>query len=259
MTKTKDKSKLFVALYDIHYPLVDWPTFEAALDFLRQNRVAGLVLGGDQFDNQNLSHHTKNKPLLRSRAGFLNEVRGFDEDILKPLERILSKDTKKIYIIGNHDDWTDQFIEENPEFDGIQQHKLLNVEKRGWIVVTCGDDYRHGKLTFIHGEQLSGFGNQTPMGHAKKAVEGYCRNVLYGHLHSPQLFTKSLPHRDNDKWQAQCSPIIGKTNPDYLRKRPTAWLNGMTIIEFQSDGSFNCYLVNIVRGRFAFGGKIYGK
>lgn len=253
------KIRRCVALYDIHYPLVHRPTLNAILDFLSKNPVDLLVFGGDQFDNQNLSHHTKGKPLLRNRAGFLKEVRGFDKEILKPIEGCLPKHCKRIYICGNHDHWTDQFIEENPEFDGIQQHKLLNVENRGWDVVSCGGDFTYGKLTFIHGEQLGGFGNQTPQFHAKKAVEGYCRSVLYGHMHSPQLFTKNLPFRDRDKWQAMCCPIVGETNPQYLRQRPTAWLNGFAIVEFQEDGSFNCYLVNVVDGRFSYGGKQYGK
>jgi predicted phosphodiesterase len=241
----------------MHYPLIHRPTFNAVLDFMDKNPVDGIVLGGDQFDNQNLSHHTKNKPLLRSRAGFLREVNGFDSEVLMPLEVRLKRNAEKIYILGNHDDWTDQFIQENPEFDGIQQYRLLDVERRGWTVIPCGDSFTKGKLTFIHGEQLGGFGNQTPMFHSKKAVEGYCRSVLYGHLHSPQLFTKILPFQDTNKWQAMCCPIIGKTNPEYLRNRPTGWVQGFAIIEFADDGSFNCYLINIIKGQFMYGGKLY--
>lgn len=251
--------QLWVAVYDLHYPLVDKPTWDALLDFVTANRIDGFLFGGDQFDNQNLSPHTRGKPLLRNRAGFLREVQGFDKHVLSLLENKLSKGAEKIYIIGNHDDWTDQFIEVNPEFDGIQQHKLLRLEQRGWKVIPCGQHFRKGKLTFIHGEQLSGFGNQTPSYHAKKAVEGYCRNILYGHLHTPQTFTKTLPHNERDKWQAWCSPILGRTNPHYLRNRPTSWLNGFTIIEFQKDGSFNLYPIIVSGGTFAYGGRVYGK
>jgi len=252
------KTELWLAMYDTHYPLVHVPTFRAILDFMKRNKLDGFLFGGDQFDNQELSPHTRGKPMLRDQAGFLNSVRGFDREILRPIEALLPAGAQRIYLEGNHDHWTQQFIQENPELDGLQQHKLLDIEKRGWKFVPCGQHFRKGKLTFIHGEQLSGFGNQSPTSHAKRALDIYSRNIVYGHLHSPQSHTKVLPYNEADKWQAWCSPIVGMTNPQYLRNRPTAWLNGFTLVEFHGDGYFNVFPCIVTNGRFSYGSVVYG-
>ena len=54
------------------------------------------------------------------------------------------------------------------------------------------------------------------------------------------------------------APIGGKTNPSYLRNRPTSWLNGCVIVEVMEGGYFNVFPVIVTKGRFAYGGKIYG-
>jgi predicted phosphodiesterase len=253
---------LWVCLFDIHHPKVHKPTLNAAREFIACNRskVAGVYLGGDQFDNEEISHHNSNKPLYKPAGSYDRNTRSFDAQVLTPIEEIIPRGVEKIWQIGNHDDWEYQFIESHPELQGtIERPILLNLEKRGWQVIPCGGSYEIGKLTLIHGETLSGVGNQASGYHAKKAVETYAGSVLYGHMHAPQSYTKVLPHHRTDKWQGTCSPIVGATNPGYLRNRPTAWLNGFTIVETHGNGLFNVYPVIVVDGQFSFAGQVYGK
>lgn len=231
------------------------------LDFISKNnkKIAGFYFGGDQLDNEELSHHNSKKPLYKPAGSYRRNTTGFDASILTPIENILGPETQRIWQIGNHDDWEYQFVESHPELLGtIERPGLLKLEERGWHIVPCGSGFKVGKLTFIHGETLSGIGNQASGYHAKKAVETYCGSVVYGHMHSPQSYTKVLPHHQTDKWQAHCAPILGATNPTYLRNRPTAWLNGFIIVEFQENGNFNIYSVVVTNGRFSFGGVVYG-
>ena len=58
---------------------------------------------------------------------------------------------------------------------------------------------------------------------------------------------------------AHCAPIVGNTNPSYLRNRPTSWLNGFVIVEFHKAGNFNCYPVVVSDGRFSYGGEGYSE
>lgn len=255
------KPTLWVCAYDIHHPEVDWPTFNAMLDFINKNKplIAGFIFGGDQMDNKEISHHTKGKPLFRPVGSYAKNAKSFDERILTPIEKALPKTATKVWIEGNHDAWTNQLVEEQPELQGTVEHRLLfNLDSRDWQFVGCGARYRLGKLNVIHGEQLSGTGNQASAFHAKRAVDIYAGSVLYGHMHSPQSYTRVLPHDITQKWQASCSPIIGKVNPQYLRNRQSAWLNGFSIVEMQPNGNFNLYTVVVSAGKFSFGGQLYG-
>ena len=89
------KVKTYIVLADIHYPKIHKPTLSAVLDFLDKNKVDGLVYQGDQLDAENISHHTKGKPLYRLRNGYLNDIKGFERDVLLPVEKLLTKATER--------------------------------------------------------------------------------------------------------------------------------------------------------------------
>lgn len=253
------RPQLYLALFDLHYPKVHRPTLNAVLAFLADNKVDGFIFGGDQLDFEEISHHTKGKPLLRPPASYAKNVSGFDREVLTPIEKHLPKDTKRVYIFGNHERFETDLIEEQPELKGLVDHaEILKLEKRGWELIPLGHCFKLGKLNIVHGEILTGIGNQAGAYPARKALELYAGNVLAGHTHAPQTFTKVSPVEASNKWQAHIAPIAGQCNPGYLRNRPTAWLNGFVIIEVHPDGeTFNLYSVIVIKGQFSYGGKLY--
>jgi hypothetical protein len=254
-----DDVKLYVSLADIHYPKVHKPTLEAVKDFIGKNEVDGLIYQGDQLDMENISHHTKGKPFFRNKRGYISDINGFRKVVLDPIEALLSKKCKKYWIIGNHERFEQDLIECQPELEGLVNHvKLLELVERGYQIIPLGHSLQIGKLNVVHGEILSGIGNQMGTFPAKKAVLLYAGNVLAAHSHAPQMYTQISPVEHTQKWQGYIAPILGATNPGYLKNRPTAWLNGFSIIESHPDGSFNLYLVNIINGKFSYGGKSYG-
>jgi hypothetical protein len=253
------KVKTYVVLADVHYPKIHKPTLNAVLDFLDQNKVDGLIYQGDQLDMENISHHTKGKPGLRSRAGYFRDVNGFKRDVLDPIEGKLKRDCEKVWIIGNHERFEQDLHEAHPELEELVDHKrILNLEGRGYQIVPLGHAYELGKLKVIHGEILSGIGNQMGVFPARKACMLYAGNVLAAHSHAPQMFTQISPVEHEQKWQGYINAILGAVNPSYLRNRPTAWLNGFTIVELHEDGTFNLYMINVIKGKFSYGGKLYG-
>ena len=247
------KPEIFVSAFDLHFPDIHWPTFKSMSSFLSQNRVDGFVFGGDQFNNECISHHTKGKPGLRLPGQFALDEEMFEEMILSPLERLLPKKCEKVWICGNHDHWESEFEEEIPELrDKLQRPRNLKLAARGWQVIPLGGIYKHGKLSWIHGE---GIGTAN---HSKRAVDVYCTNLVYGHHHTMQSHTKILSSDYSQRWVAQCSPIVGGCNPRYLESRPNNWLNGFTITEFYSRGMFNHYpVVTDGDGAFSYGGTTY--
>lgn len=249
-------SKLYVAVYDLHYPKYNKACWGAVLKFLEHVEVDGFIFGGDQFDNECISHHTKNKPGLRERNAFKRDEVGFETHILAPLEARLGPDCEKVWIVGNHERFEQDLCEEQPELEGIINHaENLGLRERGWKNIPLGHAHKLGKLNVIHGEILTGIGNQAGMYPSRKAVELYAGNVLSGHTHSPQSFTKVSPVEHAQKWQGHIAPICGDVNPGYLRNRPTAWLNGFVIVELRKGGDFNLYPVIVSNGKFSWGGK----
>lgn len=252
---------MWVCGYDLHFPEVHRPTFNAMLDFINRNRdkVAGFIFGGDQLSNTEISHHTKGKPLYRPTGSYLKNHKDFQTQILDPLHAALPSEARRIWIEGNHDEWSQQLVEVQPELKGlVENHLLLKVQEQGWEFFPCGTRFKLGRLNVIHGETLSGSGNQAPGAYARKAVEMYAGSVLFGHFHTPQSYTKILPHDVTQKWIGQCSAILGKTNPLYLRNKATAWMCGFTLVEMQDSGNFHVYPIIVVNGKFSFAGELYG-
>jgi hypothetical protein len=256
---------IWVAVFDLHHPHVHKPTWEAVKDFIKKNpkKIAGFLFGGDQSDNQEISHHTSSKPLYRPTGSYKRNTDGLNK-LVTEIEEILPKEAEKVWIEGNHEAWVNQLIERQPELQGtIERPLLLNLAGRGWEVLQLGEGRHVGKLLVVHGEGLTGIGNQASVYHAKRAVESYCCSVLYGHLHTTQSYTKVLPHSAKDKWVGYSSPAACTLNPTYLQNRPTAWVNGFTFIELhdpeKANSNFNVFPVIVSDGKFSYGGEVYGK
>jgi hypothetical protein len=251
------KLQTWVVGHDLHYPKHSPKTWNAMMEFIKHVKPAGFIFGGDQFDNEEISHHTKGKPLYRERASFKRNTTNFTREILEPLERSLG-DAQRVWHVGNHDDWEHQLIEEQPELEGIiERVESMKLAERGWKVVPLGHCFKLGELNVIHGEILTGVGNQAGAYPAKKAIELYAGNVLAGHTHAPQSFSKISPVEIKKKYMAWIAPILGATNPSYLRNRPTAWLNGFTVVELREKGLFNLYPIVVIDGEFSYGGKLF--
>jgi hypothetical protein len=254
-----DKVRRAVAAYDTHYPQYSRGTWRTIFDYVEQNPPDVFVFGGDQFHFDCISHHTLSMPLYRTRRAYKNDIEGFERDILAPLERLLPKHCEKIWIIGNHERFEFDLIEAHPELEGVVDHvKLLRLKERGWKIIPLGHAYKLGKLTLIHGETLSGIGNQAGMYPSRKAVELYAGNVLAGHTHAPQTFTRVSPVEHTNKWQGHIAPTAGNVNPSYLRNRPTAWLNGFCLVDVLPSGQFSYVPVIVVNKCAIIAGKKYG-
>jgi hypothetical protein len=227
------------------------------MSFIEQNKISGFIFGGDALDMADVSPHTRNKPGLRTKGGVLKHLREFDDKCLKPLEAILPKGAEKVWLDGNHEHWLDQFVDEHPEWDGMQPRIHLKLADRGWNVKECGLSHKVGKIRVIHGETLSGIGNQVTGTPAKKALSMYCGSILAGHFHSLQVQTQIMPHDVTQRWAAYISPCMSELNPAYVRNRPNSFINGVTLLEVRDGGDFNVYPCVTTRGAFSFGGKVY--
>ena len=250
------KVEMAVILPDIHHPAHSKECMKAVFQFLQRygKRLSHLILLGDQMDMQAVSHWLENKTRVLEGKRLLREYRTFDKDILTPLEELISPQCKKVFFIGNHEDWIRDAIDKNPQGEGYWEiENNLHLIERGWKIIELNKTYNLGKLVLCHGYY-------TNIYHARKMVDTFGKSVIYGHAHDLQEHTKVTPVNVKDVHKGKCIGCLCDMNPSYGENRPNRWVHAFSVVYLMPGGFFNEYTPNIVNGRFVFpDGKIYGK
>lgn len=248
----------FVALFDAHWgyerrhgrtvPLHDERALALALRFIGDFNPHELILGGDMLDCGAISHHNDRKPGRVEGLRLFRDARELRDRVLRPLEH---RGRKLTYIIGNHEDWLNQVVEGNPGLEGIvEAEHLLGLEK--WNVVPQGGHYNLGKLTFMHGDQVSG-GEAC----AKSAVLASERSVRFGHYHTYQAYTKVSTVDSHHKHTGISIPCLCQRGPGYGKGKANRWINGFLYGYVMDTGQFSDYVVVITKNTAVINGKVY--
>ena len=223
-----------IGLWDLHHPGHDKKLWRNILRFTEDFDPDVWVFGGDNEDLEVISHWVGNR---RLRV----EGKRFNRDVLDPLDAVLRDDTRRIFHLGNHEDWVRQYIEEHPEMEGlIELEEHLHLEN--WEVYEYGEVSHEGKLHFMHGEYIN-------IHNAYRTAQVYGRNIMYGHGHTFQAHTVTAP-LDVHSHMAMQVPCACSINPHYRRNRPNQWVTGFSVFYVRPDGSFNAYPVIAVDGVF---------
>lgn len=249
----------FAFLTDLHYgferkhgakvALHDPKALGAALEFLRDFKPDVIIAGGDMLDCGCISHHNKKSKRATEGLRLLTDAEGLKYDALKPLESLGAG--KLIYQPGNHEDWIEDLIDENPGIEGLVELKqMLSLDQ--WQVQRQGDYFNLGKLTFIHGDQLRGGENV-----AKNAVTSWERSIRFGHFHTYQTFTKVSPISEKLARTGIAVPCLCTKDPKYGEGAANRWVQGLNFGYVHGDGSYNDYVAVITNGKTCINGKVY--
>jgi len=253
--KKPTSTKQTIILSDIHHPEYCKPAFNAVVSYIHTNKkkINRIVLLGDNMDCVNISRHTKGKPRLRTRGGISKDFTKFDTEVLKPLEAAVEPGTQLWFFLGNHEDWLEQWLDENPEFEGIVSFDHnLKLTERGWQVIPQGEHRCVGKAYLVHGDQVG-----SSMHVAKKLVDSFCATAIMGHVHSYSSYTKVSQVKKEDKWIGYTLPTLGTVSPKYAKGRPNAFVQGFGIVEVWPNEFINVYVPIILNGQFSFNGVLY--
>jgi Calcineurin-like phosphoesterase len=251
--------KKFVALYDLHYgyerrnrhkiSLHDPRAMDVALQFASDFKPNIIIAGGDILDCGAISHHNRQKPGRTEGLRVLADAQECGQQFIQPLNQL--KAEKRHFIKGNHEAWLDQLVEDMPGLEGLLDlPRLLPLD--GWDVIEQGGHVNLGKLTFLHGDQLSG-GEHV----AKQAVINYERSVRFGHFHSQQTYSKNTPFDAEFPKTGISVGCLCRKSPHYGKSRPNKWSQGFLYGYILPDGSYHDYPVTIVKGRAVVNGKVY--
>jgi len=196
-----------------------------------------------------ISHHNDRKPGRVEGLTILADAQGLRTDVLQPLERL--RGVKLTYIEGNHEDWLNQLVDENPGLRGaLDLRTLLKLDK--WNVIRQGGLYTIGKLAFMHGDQIRG-GEHV----AKAAVTQYERSVRFGHFHTYQSYTKTSAIDIKQGRTGISVPCLCTKSPGYGKSQANRWMQGFLYGYVFPDGYFTDYVVTITHNRAVINGKVY--
>jgi hypothetical protein len=249
----------FAALFDLHYgferksghkvPLHDMKAFSVAYQVVQDFKPDVLICGGDFLDCGAISHHNHGKPGRTEGLRLVADAEGCQKEIIQPLIKLKAK--KNIFLIGNHEAWLNDLTDLEPGLGGLLDIRPLLALPEKWDVVPQGGHYNLGKLTFIHGDVLSGeFA-------AKSAVVSYERNIRFGHFHSHSVYSKNTPLHDEYPKTGVGVPCLCRKDPSYGKGRPNRWSQGLLVGYVNQDGSFHDYVITIIKGKTVVGGKVY--
>ena len=143
--------KKYVIVGDIHYPYHDKKSIKILFDLLKDIQPEEFILSGDSMDMDCISTYSNNKPRRLENKTLIKDYKGFQQDILAPLEKILPSDTKKVFIKGNHEYRTELYLDYYPVNRGIIELEN-NLDLEHWKIIDNNQYYKLNKDTItLHG------------------------------------------------------------------------------------------------------------
>lgn len=253
-----------MAVYDLHWghetrgghkrTIHDLRAWQAVLAFAQDFRPQDFVFGGDILDCGAISHFNKRRPRKTEGYRLLQDAEACHKAVIEPIEDILPKTGAKIYLVGNHEDWIEDLLDEDPTLEGLVGiEKLLHLDK--WEIVPQGGVSHIGKLYFTHGDSLRGKGQLIHV--AQKAATFYERNILLGHYHTYQTSTKTRAVDFKGIKAATVVPCLCARDLAYAEGSPSQYAQGFAWGYVAANGDFNNYISIITDGRFRALGKTY--
>lgn len=237
-----------VGLFDAHLDptLPEFhPAYLAARQYVLDIQPEILVFGGDWGTFDSLSSWNKDKPLLAENKRYKEEVK-FCRDELYFLRNKLPN-TKHYFLFGNHEQRAKWFVEKHPALEDF-----INVEKDLWLkeldmeVVGFNDFVEIGELAWTHGYFWTKY-------HARRHLDEFAGNVIYGHVHHFQSDTKNVHYRKKELI-AHSIGCLTSRYPEWKGNKPTRFQNGFATVEYRSNGEFNINPHVIIGGAFSYGG-----
>ena len=258
------KPKRWVVIFDTHVPNHSKPAMWCALEAVKIIKPYGFLHGGDFAEMVTASHWNwkkKKRPPLDYQLTEIDRELIEANGVLDTIDRICKEAgvQKKVFLQGNHDEWLDRLVEENPHLaktkhptgDGYLFKDAFRLKQRGYKFYPLGELCRLGKLYLYHGHHHGGI-NHTRNHLIKMGV-----NVLYGHWHD--VAQSSLTHVDGAKsaWSLGClKSFEHEHGNEWLGRRQTNWGHAFAVVDVWGKGQFTVNVVRIIDGRCSLEGRM---
>ncbi len=150
MKKIKSRGVIFG---DMHFPLHDEGAFSCALKVIETVKPNVFINLGDFAEGEMVSHwrwSRRKRPPLEYQLPLIDkeadEVNMHMDRIDYVLDQVGCK--KRYLAMGNHDNWYNAFVEENPYLEQYKPENLFKIKERGYKW------YPYGEIFKVEGTKL---------------------------------------------------------------------------------------------------------
>ena len=213
-----------------------------------------LSLIGDMLDMEAVQGFNHKAPEQINWEEIFEEI-DVANKMLDQLDKVCPK-AEKHWWMGNHEERLSKFRAMYPEYCKKNARTLpklgrdLKLRERGYQIHWQNDLVPFGKLHIFHGLDYNDY-------HSKKTLFTNEVNVVYGHVHDAQRYTKVSRIKSEPKsaWSLGC---LCHRNPEWKNGEPNRWINGFGMFYLRPGGDFNLYPIDIIEGSFVGpNGKLY--
>lgn len=226
-------------LSDVHLPYHDEQAVLAAVEYLKEAKINGLLINGDLLDFYGISTHEKDPRKRRFKA----ELEMFKEFIHWIRQEL---NCPIYYKTGNHESRYERYMmlkaPELLDIDSFKLSEILEFGKHGIIEIGTYQRIRAGKFTIWHGHEFKGSGGVNPARWLalKAKISG-----AVGHFHKA---SEHVWRDSNDNTHACYSfGCLCDMSPDYLPENE--WTQGFAVLHLSKNGDFVMENKKIINGK----------
>jgi|TARA_R100000750_G_C2340495_1_gene93988 hypothetical protein len=240
---------------DKHFPLGDDGAVSCltqAIEIIKPDFYIDL---GDVGEWSSVSHwqwRKKKRPPLEYQLPFVHDEIEAVNKAQDVIDESIDKSgcTEKYICEGNHDEWLNRFVDENPYLTGIRFEESCKWKERGYKFYPFGKYLKIGKLYYYHGHHFSG------IHHSRTHLLKLGSNIMYGHHHDLQQC--SVTHLDGTKsaWSIGCLKKTSDKDNTWLQNRRHNWSHAFAVVDYYEKGLFTVHVVQIINGKTSLWGEL---
>lgn len=179
--------KTTLIIPDCHHPYVDDKAWALLLKVARAVKPTSLVIMGDFGDFVSVTSHAKS---AKQRMISLSDELFACNQALSELDELEIE--KKFFIMGNHEDRIDRYINERcPEMHGLMGtniYEALRLKDRSYQYVSYRDHVYHDGIWYTHDTGTAGINAH------RSSLHRYQNHVVIGHTHRMGFEAKRTLH-----------------------------------------------------------------
>jgi len=244
-------------------PDEDLSRFVALGNYILKHKPETIVQGGDFLTLDSFSRWDRDKRLKIEGRRYHKEVAAGNEAlsmIIKPISLYNEKQRGHkekqylphwVWIQGNHDQWPDQYVERNPELQGIVDiRKDLQIDKLPGLLTYIpytSNDWCWGTqgVYFCHIPR-NRIGPVSSKYIADRAIDLFNGSIVFGHTH--RLLSSTARRMGSDRfYQSLNGGCFFENDPEYSIGNVNDYWRGLINITLLGMGCFDFETVSMDR------------